>query len=200
MDLSSFIAQFDFPGSYVLLEGKRKVKSEDEKWLMELGSTLAINSQHMIFRSGNAPGSDELFARGVTRVDPNRLQLITPTSGHRKKYNSAGTTYSMDEINLATEPQVVHQTKYNAKAGRLVDRYASGIRDRNTIKVAYLIRDTVKVIGTSEIPPATFAIFYDDLDNPETGGTGHTIQICRINGVPCIDQREWMNWLINRSE
>ena len=47
------------------------------------------------------------------------------------------------------------------------------------MKAAYIIRNTIKVTGTSAIPPASFALFYDDLENPGTGGTGHTIDICK---------------------
>lgn len=70
-----------------------------------------------------------------------------------------------------------------------------GSRDGNAMKAAYIIRDTVKVIGAEGIPPASFGIFYDDLSKPGTGGTGHTMSVCREAGIPLIDQRVWMAWL-----
>jgi hypothetical protein len=63
------------------------------------------------------------------------------------------------------------------------------------MKAAYLIRDTMKVIGAEGLPPAGFAIFYDDLRKPTCGGTGHTMQVCNQHKVPWIDQRTWMVWL-----
>ena len=40
----------------------------------------------------------------------------------------------------------------------LIDNYVNGMRDSVNIKSAYIIRDTIKVIGTSQIPKANFAI------------------------------------------
>ncbi|HEY5500271.1 MAG TPA: hypothetical protein VIK20_07815 [Bacteroidales bacterium] len=78
---------------------------------------------------------------------------------------------------------------------RTVDHYVLGHRDHITLKAAYIIRDTIKVLGTDKIKPATFGIFYDDLKNPIQGGTGHTMQVCRLNGIPIIDQSIWFEWL-----
>ena len=63
------------------------------------------------------------------------------------------------------------------------------------MKAAYIIRDTIKVTGTSTIKTANFALFYDDLKNPKSGGTGHTMNICEMNNVEYVDQRIWMKWL-----
>jgi hypothetical protein len=57
------------------------------------------------------------------------------------------------------------------------------------------LRDTIKAIGTVEIKPATFSIFYDDLEKPRTGGTGHTMNVCTQNNIPVIDQTVWFKWL-----
>lgn len=71
----------------------------------------------------------------------------------------------------------------------------AGEKNRFTIKAAYIIRDTIKALGTEEIKPATFGLFYDDLDDPLSGGTGHTIKVCENNGIPVLDQRLWFAWL-----
>ena len=149
----------------------------------------------MTFRSGNADGSDQLFADGVTSVDNKRLQVITPYSGHRQKTNQAYETISLDDINIAAEPEVVYQSKSNMKTEKLIDQFVAGKKNRLTIKAAYIIRDKVKVIGANEIKPATFGIFYDDLDDPLNGGTGHTMNVCKQNNIPIIDQKVWFNWL-----
>jgi hypothetical protein len=195
MTLQEFIDKFDTESSIVLLEGKRNVREEDEYKLIELGKLLTSKTEKMTFRSGNADGSDQLFSEGVTSVDPTRLQAVTPYSGHRKTTNRAYETFSLDNIDLAAEPEVVYQSKSNKKMERLIDKYASGDKNRFTIKAAYIIRDTIKAIGTGDISPATFGIFYDDLEDPMTGGTGHTMNVCKQNNIPIIDQTVWFKWL-----
>lgn len=195
MTLEEFIKRFDQDHSIVLLEGKRLVKEEDREKLVTLGRILASNTDKMLFRSGNAEGADQLFAEGVAQVNPSRLQVITPYSGHRQKSNKAYQTITLDEIDLVEEPEVVYQSKSNKKTKDLIDRYVSGQRDRFSIKAAYIIRDTIKAIGTVELPPANIGLFYDDLSNPRSGGTGHTMNVCEQNKILVLDQRIWMEWL-----
>ncbi len=195
MTLKKFIKQYDKEGSIVLLEGKRNVKDTDKEKLTALANLLTINTKKILFRSGNADGADHYFSLGVTSVDSSRLQVITPYTGHRKKTNQAYETIPLDEINLAEEPEIVYQAKQNKKTEKLIDQYVSGDRDRFALKAAYILRDTIKAIGSKEIAPATFGIFYDDLDDPKTGGTGHTMKICEQNGIDVIDQRTWFRWL-----
>ena len=195
MTLNGFIKQFDKTNSIVLLEGKRNVLEEDKEKLFTLGKLLASKTKRMMFRSGNANGSDQLFSDGVTSVDNKRLQVIIPYTGHRQKTNQAYDTISLDDINIAAEPEVLYQSKSNKKTENIIDKFAFGEKNRNTIAAAYIIRDTIKVIGTGNIKPATFGIFYDDLENPKTGGTGHTMNVCEQNNIPLIDQNTWFKWL-----
>jgi hypothetical protein len=195
MTLQEFIEKFDRENSIVLLEGKRKVLNEDKEKLIALGKLLASSTSKMIFRSGNAEGSDDLFSHGVCSIDQKRLQVITPYNGHRNKQNLAYETFSLDNINFAAEDELIYQSKANKKTVKLIDDFVSGIKNRNTIKAAYIIRDTVKVLGTETIKPASFGIFYTDLNDPDSGGTGHTMNVCRLNNIPLIDQKVWFEWL-----
>jgi hypothetical protein len=195
MKLTEFINHFDKTDSIILLEGKRSVLETDKENLVSLGKLLTSRTSKMIFRSGNAEGADYYFSLGVSAINNSRLQVITPYTGHRQKTNHAYDKISLDEINVAAEPEVVYQSKGNKKTEKLIDKYISGARDRYSIKAAYIIRDTIKAIGTSEIKPATFGIFYDDLNNPKEGGTGHTMKVCEQNGIPIIDQKVWFKWL-----
>jgi hypothetical protein len=195
MTLKEFIQTYDKENAIVLLEGKRNVLESDKGKLIALGKLLASKTEKMIFRSGNADGSDQYFSDGVTSVDPKRLQVVTPYTGHRKKTNNAYETFSLDEIDIAAEPEVVYQSKTNKKMEKLIDQYVSGDKNRFSMKAAYIIRDTIKAIGTDDIAPATFGIFYDDLDQPMSGGTGHTMKICMQNEIPIVDQTTWFNWL-----
>jgi hypothetical protein len=62
----------------------------------------------------------------VARLDKTRLQIISPYSGHRQKSNAAFDTISLEEINLAEEPEVIYQSKKDRKPGLPVDQYVSG--------------------------------------------------------------------------
>jgi len=195
MNLSQFIEQYDKENFIVLLEGKRDVLEADKDKLIRLGSLLASSTKHIIFRSGNARGADELFARGVVEVDQKRFQVITPYAGHRVNQNNAYETFSLSDIDLAAEPNVVYQSKSNKKTKELIDPFVKGERTKIIKNAGYIIRNTIKVIGTKEIKPANFGFFYDDLKNPMDGGTGHTMRVCIKNNVPLIDQRVWFDWV-----
>ena len=195
MTLEDFISKYDNENSVILLEGKRKVLESDKGKLFELGKLLTSKSENMLFRSGNAEGADQYFSEGVASIDFKRLQVITPYSGHREKTNKSYSSISLDDVDILNSPNVIYNSKANKKTENLIDRFVSGEKNRYTIKAAYIIRDTIKVLGTNEIKPATFAFFYDDILNPQSGGTGHTMNVCANNNVPFCDQQEWLGWL-----
>jgi hypothetical protein len=192
---TQLIAETDTP--IILLEGKRKVATADKPKLVQLGRTLAQSYPHARFRSGNAPGSDALFSEGVASVDPDRLEVITPYEGHREKYSYTTHQRPLDELNLTKDHPVIYTTKANNKNTGLIDAYVRAGAKGYRVKAAYLIRDTVKVLGVPEanLPPVTAALFYDNLNDPESGGTGHTIRVCKDAGIPWVDQTVWKEWL-----
>ena len=195
LSLTDFIEKIDREGAVVLLEGKREVLDSDKESLIAIGKLLAEKTTHIMFRSGNAEGADGFFAEGVASVNPDRLELIIPYATHRKGSNKFK-SHALDEINMVMETNVVYQSKKNAAAKGLVEAYVKGANKRLAAKGAYLLRDTIKVTGTkSGIPHATFGIFYDDLRKPQTGGTGHTMKMCKENFVPFVDQKTWRKWL-----
>ncbi len=195
MTLQEFISKYDNENSIVLLEGKRTVLDADKEKLFALGKLLASKSSKMTFRSGNAEGADQYFSEGVAMVDYKRFQVITPYTNHRQKTNKSYDTISLDEVNLLSNPEVIYHSKSNKKTENIIDRFIVGEKNRYTIKAAYIIRDTIKVLGADEIKPATFGIFYDDLNNPKAGGTGHTMNVCSQMNIPFVDQKEWFRWV-----
>ena len=66
MTFDEFIKQYDFENSIVLLKGKRNVPDEDKEKLIELANLLVAKTSRMIFRSGNAEGSDQLFSDPIS--------------------------------------------------------------------------------------------------------------------------------------
>lgn len=197
MDFSTFKTLYDKPDSIVLLEGKREVLESDKEWLSRLSQKLINETQWMKFRSGNASGADELFCQTIAEMAPERLELVLPYATHRKKTFTSYPIlkYSLDEMDMTNEPTLVYESKIGSKNDKLVDLFAKGDRNRNTIKASYLIRDTAKVIGSSTFQKSKIALFYDDLENPKQGGTGQTMQVCEKNGIEFLDQRIWMKWL-----
>jgi len=195
MEFQEFKVKHDHPGTILLFGGKRDVLEEDMQLIRNLGHYLVSNTEHIVFRTGNASGSDALFAEAIAAIDSSRLQSVTPYDGHRKKTNYAKDRFSLDEIDVASEPEVIYHSKANTKTKHLVDDYVSGKRDQYAMKAAYIIRDTLMVIGGKDISPSACGLFYDDLKTPMTGGTGHTMNVCRLNNIPFFDQRTWRNWL-----
>jgi hypothetical protein len=202
MDFSSFkacVAGESVP--VILLEGTRVVPLADAAALTALGRFLAQQLPQARFRSGNAEGSDTLFARGVESIDPARMELIVPTAGHRRKNrHSANPVTSLDAIALD------HEEALATFSGKATPKNQGLINQRHRVprlgsKARYLLRDTLKVVGDQSIglPPATLGIFYTQPDTM-AGGTGHTIRVCEQQGVPVVLQSVWMSWLSVKHE
>ena len=180
--------------SIILLEGTRKVPSADAPALRAFAAELARRYPHALFRTGNASGSDELFAEGIASVDPSRLQYVLPYAGHRKsKLNPVSYAIALSDLSGVHEEDVAWHTKQaTPKNERVIDK-------RNEVpqlksKARYLMRDTLKVLGSTEheLAPATLGIFYVNPADPEGGGTGHTIRVCRQHHVPVFTQNDWI--------
>ena len=195
-ELKELVKHVSLKNPIFLVEGKRKVKEEDKKTIVKLGEQLAKDFPNVIFRTGNANGTDELFAQGISNVAPERLEFILPYKTHKRKTRiEKAKYYSLDEIILTKE--IITQTKeISKKNSKIVDLYLRGIKNRFTMKAPYLLRDTLKVRGIKPtISKADFGIFYDDLENPLTGGTGFTIKVCKKNNIPVVTQEIWIKWL-----
>ena len=182
------------PDGVVLLEGRRSISSEDYVRATELASHLAKKFPQLRFRSGNAEGSDQAFSEGA-QVDASRLQIVAPYATHRKSVRYTEALYdSPASMSKVQEDEVAYKT-INAtpkNKGLIAKRSAKG---RLAAKAAYLIRDTMKVVGRSEaFGKPLCALFYVRLDDPMEGGTGHTIRVCHQEGVPVAFQDSWAHW------
>jgi hypothetical protein len=177
----------------LLLEGRRTVAEEWQDKLRALGKHLAERLPSAIFRSGNAYGSDLLFAEGVASVDPTRLELIVPYGGHRKAHVPEGARVIelVGKLSDVVKEEIRGvSTEASPEARSLFKgRYSKGGRAK--AKASYLMRDTLKVIGDPDrdLARAAAGIFYIDED-PMAGGTGHTIRVCQKVGVPWVSARE----------
>lgn len=187
------------PDPIILLEGTRDLPEGRAAVLTRMAIHLAKAFPHARFRTGNATGSDSAFAEGVAQVDAARLEFVLPYDGHRSRYRPAESAassldgLSSDRVRDLTSATLDASPKY----GSMVREYPEGIRDPRRRSAAQLIlRDTLKVTGngtdTADIPVA--GLFHVNEEDPDKGGTGHTMRVCRAQGVPVIPQSAWMGW------
>jgi len=184
----------------ILVEGRRSLPEGVAEQLYEVGRQLAEKYPQAIFRSGNAEGSDASFADGITGVDHRRMQLVVTTPGMgRKRRHPDAPLFPLSELpqseldilcDITCEVSPESKRLAMAACGRIKSPYLAA-RGR------YLLRDTLKVTGSKHlnITPATFGLFYVDPANPDAGGTGHTIRVCRRFGVPVLTQLSRQSYL-----
>ncbi len=179
----------------ILLAGSRKVPAHLQEKLVMLAAYLANEFPHALFRSGNADGSDALFARGVNAIAPSRLQLVTPTTGHRKAHrNPLNYAIPLNSVSAVHEETLAYHTNAATPGNsRIIDK-------RNEIpqllsKARYLLRDTLMVMGdpAQSLPPTTVGVFFTGSD-PMAGGTGHTIRVCKQRDIPVFLPPDWWRW------
>lgn len=185
----------------ILLEGTRQLPDADRPRLIVLARRLAEILPQARFRTGNAQGTDEAFAEGVSHVDPQRLEYVLPYRTLRQQQRHPAAPYVALDM-LTAEAQTLlfpTTTAASPQHARLLARHhLSGVIDA---KARYLLRDTLKVVGSTEhhFAPATFGLFYVNPTDPHGGGTGHTIRVCQHQGVPILTQHEWGQWTIPSS-
>lgn len=183
------------PRPVILLEGTRRVPDRLHPHLTRFAAQLADYLPHAIFRSGNADGTDHLFAQGVAQRAPTRLELVLPATGHRRKQRHPDAAiFALSQLTEAEQDELARHTLEASPA------YRSMLQSRHQvptlrIKANYLLRDTLKVVGCPAhgLAPADTGIFYTQPD-PMEGGTGHTIRVCHSVGIPVFTQPDWWTW------
>lgn len=194
-DFSSLLSKTDSP--VVLLEGTRELPTGQAPALSAVAAHLARAFPCVRFRTGNAKGSDEAFAAGVARVGASRIEFVLPYAGHRSNQRPAESpTTALDDISSARVQEVVNAT---LEVSPQYQRVAVNYRCRKThprqrATAQLILRDTLKVTGTDTMPAPVAGIFYVHASDPERGGTGHTMRVCRAQGVPVINQFHWLEW------
>ena len=177
----------------VLLEGTRSLGRESEPFVESFAAQLAAKFPRATFRSGNAPGSDQAFARGVASVDVSRLEIVVPYTRHRLTERPQGVrVLSLDDIEsddklgeLTLTASPIYEKLFSSRA---INASAS--------KVKYLLRDTLKITGDrqTDFAPATAGLFWVNPLKPNQGGTAHTMRVCQKAGLPLWTQDKWDKW------
>jgi hypothetical protein len=144
----------------ILIEGRRSIPEDAADDARRLASLLAQRFPQLLFRSGNATGSDEAFSAGVIDVSPERLQVVTPYEGHRKKQRHPLVSYHSPEALGADDVEKIKATTATATPANrgLMKCYGRG--GRAGAQAACLIRDTLKVTGIpGQLKPPSAALF-----------------------------------------
>lgn len=179
----------------VLLEGRRAIAPGNVPGVRAFARSLAREFPRLRFRSGNAAGSDEAFSAGVADVDASRLQVVAPYASHRQKVRYADAVYASPQSLSSVQEAAVTEATVAATPRNANVVYKRTGSPRLAAKAAYLIRDTMKVTGyPPAFAPPVCGLFYVDPADPEAGGTGHTIRVCRQQNIPVVFQDAWMHW------
>ena len=187
----------------ILVEGRRSMPESSAQSARRIASQLAERFPSVRFRSGNATGADEAFSSGIIATAPERLEIIAPYASHPLRDRHPLVRYDSPE---SLDPEALADVQALTIAATPANRglmkcYGRG--GRTGAQAACLIRDTMKVAGSPPsarrgrhaLPPPIAALFWIDPADPEAGGTGHTIRVCRLAGVPAIFQNHWETWL-----
>ena len=129
-DLDAIVSDQEQPT--VLVEGTRQLPWQDWELVCRMGEFLARRYPAMLFRTGNATGSDEAFAEGVARVDPSRIQYVIPHPGmgRKRRYPQARTAVLAD-VPTTREGELASHT---LAASPTSDRLVQGKRDRSVVR------------------------------------------------------------------
>lgn len=194
LEFSNFVDSTVSP--VILLEGSRSVDEVDKFKMIELSAKLASNFPNAVFRSGDADGTDKLFARGVSQVNPERLELVLPNN-RKLKSNLGEKRISLEQLNQVELDYICQLTNEATPVNKpLIDFYQSGKNGSPRYKAQYLLRDALKVLGSENLnfKPATIGLFYLNSKKKTSGGTGHTIRVCERQNISAVLQTNWLNW------
>jgi len=174
----------------IMFTGKREVK--DPKTLNDIGVFLAERFPEAIFRAGNQEGADKEF---IANIPSDRLQILPPYLGHKKSNIPDGSDVcALDEIKI---PAAALSYFKQVEPG-LHKAYTNG-RGGLYEKSRYLLRNLAMIYGfkkgRTKYPQASLAIYFDDLSNPKSGGTGFTVNACKQKGVSPLNQKIWSKWI-----
>ena len=113
------------------------------------------------------------------------------------KYESGAIGKLADLPSVAEERVTDLSRRATPATGGLIEAYrADGRQTALGAKGAYLVRDTLKVVGdpANGLAPATAGLFFVREADPLSGGTGHTIRVCLEHNVPVVTQAVWLHW------
>jgi len=125
--------------------------------------------------TGNAPGSDQLFALGAGWQDASKVELYLPWQTFERKAILEG-----NQIWVAKEALDIHL--------ELAESATNNWKHKSDAVKLLLIRDAMIVVRWNQ--PVDLVLAYPDYSVAGWGGTGHTMRVAGMLGIPV--------WLIDR--
>ena len=136
----------------ILLEGTRDITATKTMLLTQTGKQLADLLSCSVYRSGNAPGTDSAFIKGVGEVEGSNIELVLPFSNHRshQKNNTPNARIiSLEDLDADELKEIITiGSNANPKHASLLSLYEPGSKNILSIKAAFLLRNVVKVPGS----------------------------------------------------
>jgi len=156
--------------------GRREVPLHSMRTYLEsLGALQA--ERGLIVSTGNAPGSDQLFALGASAVAPEHVELYLPWPNFERRCVVDG-----NKVWLASQALDKH---VELAAAATPGWEHGGVRD--TVK-PLMIRNAMIVLRWNE--PVDLVLAYPSYHKRGWSGTGHAMRVAAQLGVPV--------WLIDR--
>lgn len=180
----------------ILLEGTRDITAIESMLLTQSGRHLATLLPNSIFRSGNAPGSDQSFSFGVSEVEGSNIELVLPFNKHRsqQKNNTPNARIiSLDELS-ADEINEVKSIgmRANPRHISLLSLYEPGSKNLLSIKAAFLLRNVIKVTGVPSKGFRKAAAGLFQVNHQKQGGTAFSMNVSRYMGIECYTQEDYL--------
>jgi hypothetical protein len=144
----------------ILLEGTRALPPGVDAVLTRFSAKLAEMIPYGKCRSGNVPGSDDAFSRGVESIAPERLEQFLPTTKRRPAtLHPAASVLVLDALTLKVAEEIAKETV--ACSPKNASMIKNRLVTKRKTKSNYLMRNTLKVTGDGKMfAPANVGIFF----------------------------------------
>ncbi len=131
-----------------------------------------------IIDSGNAPGADQAYGRGVNSVDPSLLHLHLPWAGANKGAIVAGNVvHVLEELDEKTLDFYTETARYYRK---------NGFGGLNQWGIKLMTRNSSILMPPPTLVPVTMVIAHPS-SKSWGGGTGQGMRIAEGKGIPLHD-------------
>lgn len=163
------------PSGAVACIGRREVNLQSMRAYLEFLGAHYVE-RGFILSTGNAPGSDQLYALGAMMVDPTKVELYLPWKTFEKRAVIDG-----NKVWLADQAWEKHvELAASASPG-----WDYGIRE--TVK-PLMIRNAMIIYRWAE--PVDLVLAYPSYHKHGWSGTGHAMRVAASLGIPV--------WLVDR--
>jgi hypothetical protein len=153
--------------------GSREITKHQSKILQGIGYVLATKG--FVISSGNAIGSDQSYAKGANKIDPNLVELHQAWRKYEKQAIVDGNKVILYEKDYMIPEFIMSESK--RFYGDWFDKMSSGVR-RLMIRNIGIVNDSLFVIAV--LNP----------DKKSGGGIGNGVRYAKDIGIPILSLNE----------